>query len=186
MEDICVPQELHKFSEFVCKLFYNCRFYFLWRWERVLSFHQTLKVERGPKKLIRTWGRLWNFILFFVLSPLKTGLLTQPLFHQEHGMIFMKAQKNCCSVKTLSKFRNTRSCYEFEWEFNSNLLPWVFSLKSRDLATNKRGLECREPMIGIDLLLRFSGPVGIHGCWKLMQNDRLMLRVDFFLTQTSL
>lgn len=35
-------------------------------------------------------------------------------------------------------------------------------------------------MMGIDLLLRFSGPVGIRGCWKLMQSDRLMLRVDFF------
>ena len=40
-------------------------------------------------------------------------------------------------------------------------------------------------MIGTDLLLRFSGPVGIGDCWKLMQNERWMLRVDFFSFHTN-
>lgn len=44
---------------------------FLWVWERVHSFHQILKGESNLKRLMCTWGRLWDFIFVCFYHPLR-------------------------------------------------------------------------------------------------------------------
>lgn len=182
----CGHQELHQPSEFVCILFCAFGFFdlFLWFWEGVHRFLSDSKRRKCLKKVNQYLREAWRFYFCSFSHPLRLSYSHNVYFMGNVAWYLWRPRRIVLS-DNISKFRNTRSCHEFEWEFSLNLLPWVlcvfcFPLKSRDLATSRWGLNCRERMMGTDLLLRFSGPVGIHDCWKLMQNDRWMLRVDFF------
>ena len=98
---------------------------FLWLWERVHRFLSDSKRRKCLQKVNQYLRETWRFYFCSFSHPLRLSYSHNLYFMGNVAWYLWRPRRTVLS-DNISKFRNTRSCNEFEWECNLNLLPWFF------------------------------------------------------------